>query len=103
MRNKKNERIFDWLSDGYGINTKGLGDYYIISICRYAPACAFIPVMELPRIPAYCPKNGSQYLDSLGGVAGVSASGSYTCNTFLLEAEERRKESLWIYEEQEEK
>ena len=39
-------------------------------------------------------KNGSQYLDSLGGVAGVSASGSYTCNTFLLEAEERRKESL---------
>ena len=39
-------------------------------------------------------KNGSQYLDSLGGVAGVSASGSYTCNTFLLEAEERREESL---------
>lgn len=39
-------------------------------------------------------KNGSQYLDSLGGAAGVSASGSYTCNTFLLEAEERREESL---------
>ena len=39
-------------------------------------------------------KNGSQYLDSLGGVAGISASGSYTCNTFLLEAEERREESL---------
>lgn len=35
-------------------------------------------------------KNGSQYLDSLGGAAGVSASGSYTCNTFLLEAEEGR-------------
>ena len=39
-------------------------------------------------------KNGSQYLDSLGGTAGVSASGSYTCNTFLLEVEERREESL---------
>ena len=39
-------------------------------------------------------KNGSQYLDSLGGAAGVSASGRYTCNTFLLEAEERREESL---------
>lgn len=39
-------------------------------------------------------KNGSQYLDSLGGAAGVSASGSYSCNTFLLEAEERREESL---------
>lgn len=39
-------------------------------------------------------KNGSQYLDSLGGVAGVSVSGSYTCNTFLLEAEERREEGL---------
>lgn len=39
-------------------------------------------------------KNGSQYLDSLGGEASVSASGSYTCNTFLLEAEERREESL---------
>ena len=39
-------------------------------------------------------KNGSQYLDSLGGEASVSASGSYTCNTFLVEAEERREESL---------
>lgn len=39
-------------------------------------------------------KNGSQYLDSLGGEASVSASGSCTCNTFLLEAEERREESL---------
>lgn len=39
-------------------------------------------------------KNGSQYLDSLGGAAGVSDSGSYSCNTFLLEAEERREESL---------
>lgn len=42
----------------------------------------------------FASKNGSQYLDSLGGEASVSASGSYTCNTFLLEAEERREESL---------
>ena len=39
-------------------------------------------------------KNGSQYLDSLGGAAGVSDSGSYTCNTFLLEAEEKGEKSL---------
>ncbi|MDY4403563.1 hypothetical protein, partial [Blautia sp.] len=39
------------------INIKGLGDYYIISMCRYAQSCAFISVIELPRIPAYCPKN----------------------------------------------
>ena len=39
-------------------------------------------------------KMEDQYLDSLGGEASVSASGSYTCNTFLLEAEERREESL---------
>lgn len=31
-------------------------------------------------------KNGSQYLDSLGGSAGVSNSGSYRKNSFLLEA-----------------
>ena len=54
MRNKKNERIFDLLYAGYGINTKGLGDYYIISMCRYAQSCAFISVIELSRIPAYC-------------------------------------------------
>ena len=29
------------------------GDYYIISMCRYAQSCAFISVIELPRIPAY--------------------------------------------------
>ena len=39
-------------------------------------------------------KNGSQYLDSLGGAADVSDSGSYTCNTFLLEAEEKGEKSL---------
>ena len=25
-------------------------------MCRYAQSCAFISVIELPRIPAYCPK-----------------------------------------------
>ena len=27
-------------------------------MCRYAQSCAFISVIELPRIPAYCPKKG---------------------------------------------
>ena len=31
--------------------------YQIISMCRYAQSCAFISVIELPRIPAYYPKN----------------------------------------------
>ena len=52
----KTEHIFDLLYAGYGINTKGLGDYYIISMCRYAQFYAFISVIELPRIPAYRPK-----------------------------------------------
>ena len=37
-------------------------DYYIFSLCRYAQSCAFISVIELPRIPAYCPKS-KQKLD----------------------------------------
>ena len=52
----KIEHIFVLFYAGYGINIKGLGDYYIISMCRYAQSCAFISVIELPRIPAYCPK-----------------------------------------------
>ena len=28
----------------------------IFALCRYAQSCAFISVIELPRIPAYCPK-----------------------------------------------
>ena len=31
-------------------------NHYIFSMCRYAQSCAFISVIELPRIPAYCPK-----------------------------------------------
>ena len=31
-------------------------NYYIFSMCRYAQSCAFISVIELPRIPAYYPK-----------------------------------------------
>ena len=29
----------------------------LFALCRYAHYCAFISVIELPRIPAYCPKN----------------------------------------------
>ena len=42
------------------LNIKGTGRllyYQIISMCRYAQSCAFISVIELPRIPTYCPKN----------------------------------------------
>ena len=28
----------------------------LFALCRYAQSCAFISVIELPRIPAYCPK-----------------------------------------------
>ena len=28
----------------------------LFALCRYAHVCAFISVIELPRIPAYCPK-----------------------------------------------
>ena len=28
----------------------------LFALCRYAHSCAFISVIELPRIPAYCPK-----------------------------------------------
>ena len=31
-------------------------NHYIFSMCRYAQSCAFISVIELPRIPTYCPK-----------------------------------------------
>ena len=34
-------------------------NYYIFSMCRYAQSCAFISVIELPRIPAYYPKFGT--------------------------------------------
>ena len=29
----------------------------LFALCRYAHSCAFISVIELPRIPAYCPKD----------------------------------------------
>ena len=28
----------------------------LFALCRYAHSCAFISVIKLPRIPAYCPK-----------------------------------------------
>ena len=34
-------------------------NYYIFSMCRYAQSCAFISVIELPRIPAYYPKSAN--------------------------------------------
>ena len=50
------ERIFDRLYAGYGIHIKSWEIIILFSMCRYAQSCAFISVIELPRIPAYCPK-----------------------------------------------
>ena len=55
----KIEHIFVWFYDGYGINVTGVNGREIIilfSMCRHAHSCTFISVIELPRIPAYCPK-----------------------------------------------
>ena len=37
-------------------------------LCGYAQSCAFISVIELPRIPAYCPKeqHGFRYTQYVG-------------------------------------
>ena len=53
------EHIFVWFYAGYGINVTGVNGREIIilfSMCRHAHSCAFISVIELPRIPAYRPK-----------------------------------------------
>ena len=50
------EHIFDYLYVGYGIHIKSWEIIILFSMCRYAQSCAFISVIELPRIPAYCPK-----------------------------------------------
>ena len=54
------EHIFDCLYVGYGIHIKSWEIIILFSMCRYAQSCAFISVIELPRIPAYCPKQISQ-------------------------------------------
>ena len=56
----KVEHIFVLFYAGYGINVTGVNSREIIilfSMCRHAHSCAFISVIELPRIPAYYPKN----------------------------------------------
>ena len=50
------EHIFDCLYVGYGIHIKSWEIIILFSMCRYAQSCAFISVIELPRIPAYRPK-----------------------------------------------
>ena len=53
---RKIEHIFDFLYADYGINIKGRKIIIWFLRCRHAQSCAFISVIELPRIPAYCPK-----------------------------------------------
>ena len=59
------EHIFDCLYVGYGIHIKSWEIIILFSMCRYAQSCAFISVIELPRIPAYCPKY-KKHGESLG-------------------------------------
>ena len=62
----KVEHIFVWFYAGYGINVTGVNGREIIilfSMCRHAHSCAFISVIELPRIPAYCPKSKKRTAD----------------------------------------
>lgn len=63
----KVEHIFVWFYAGYGINVTGVNGREIIilfSICRHAHSCTFISVIELPRIPAYCPNRANASLSS---------------------------------------
>ena len=63
----KVEHIFVWFYAGYGINVTGVNSREIIilfSMCRHAHSCTFISVIELPRIPAYCPKKTRQIISS---------------------------------------
>ena len=53
---RKVEHIFDFLYADYGINIKGRKIIICFLSCRHAQSCAFILVIELLRIPAYCPK-----------------------------------------------
>ena len=53
---RKLEHIFDRLMPVTALISREYRDYYIFSMCRYAQSCAFISVIELPRIPTYCPK-----------------------------------------------
>ena len=54
------KHIFDYLYVGYGIKRKllisSMRIIVLFALCRYAHFFAFISVIELPRIPAYCPK-----------------------------------------------
>ena len=57
------KHIFDCLYVGYGIHIKSWEIIILFSMCRYAQSCAFISVIELPRIPAYCPKKNQARFD----------------------------------------
>ena len=55
---QQNANIFsiDYISVTTSIS-RGKAIIILFSMCRYAQSCAFISVIELPRIPAYCPKS----------------------------------------------
>ena len=68
------ERIFDRLYVGYGIHIKSWEIIILFSMCRYAQSCAFISVIELPRIPAYCPKITDRF--TVANAASISINKS---------------------------
>ena len=53
---KANIFSVDYISVTTSIS-RGKAIIILFSMCRYAQSCAFISVIELPRIPAYCPKS----------------------------------------------
>ena len=52
---KANIFSIDYISVTTSIS-RGKAIIILFSMCRYAQSCAFISVIELPRIPYYCPK-----------------------------------------------
>ena len=54
-------------------------NYYIFSMCRYAQSCAFISVIELPRIPAYYPKNIKAIMQQMNGLCEIKFASDYYC------------------------
>ena len=66
------ERIFVCLYAGYGIHIKSWEIIILFSMCRYAQSCAFISVIELPRIPAYCPKSLYQIPENITSTGAIS-------------------------------
>ena len=56
----------------------------LFALCRYAQSCAFISVIELPKIPAYCPKEETEAF--IGDFYALSSSAGKTIDGENFEA-----------------